>query len=98
MNQTLGNLSDFYEGKNILVSGGSGSIGKWIVRRLIEFKPKVIRILDNDENGLFEAQQEFQKYGSREHFTTKDRRTRISSSDFTFVSTHVRIRTRLYSK
>ena len=64
MNQNLGDLSNFYEGKNILVSGGAGSIGKWLVRRLIEFKPKVIRILDNNENGLFEAQQEFQKYGN----------------------------------
>lgn len=42
-----------YEGKSILVTGGAGSVGGALVRRLLEYGPKVVRILDQDENGLF---------------------------------------------
>ena len=31
-------FNDYYKGKKILVTGGSGSIGKKIVRELIKFR------------------------------------------------------------
>ncbi len=46
-------------GKNILVTGGCGTIGQALVKQLMGHKPKVIRIFDNDEAGLFNTQQIF---------------------------------------
>ena len=44
--------------KNILVTGGVGSIGSEIVRTLLKKEPKVIRVLDINETGLFEFENE----------------------------------------
>jgi FlaA1/EpsC-like NDP-sugar epimerase len=49
---------EFYRDKTILVTGGAGSIGSEVVRRLISMKPKAIRIFDNNETGLFNIEQE----------------------------------------
>ncbi len=51
-------MKNFYAGKNILVTGGAGSIGSEIVRKLTKCDPQTIRILDANENGLFELEQE----------------------------------------
>lgn len=48
----------FFEGKTIVVTGGAGSIGSALVKRLLKFKPKSIRVLDIDEYGLFKLKQE----------------------------------------
>jgi FlaA1/EpsC-like NDP-sugar epimerase len=52
-NVWVNNIMDFFNDKKILVTGGAGSIGSEIVKQLLEYKPDVIRIFDNDENGLF---------------------------------------------
>lgn len=44
-----------YAGSNILISGGSGSIGLELAKTLINFKPRKLCLFSNDENGLFEA-------------------------------------------
>lgn len=54
------NLREFYRGKTILVTGAAGSIGSEIVRRLLEYEPEAIRVLDNNETGLFDLEQELQ--------------------------------------
>lgn len=51
-------VRNFYKGKIILVTGGVGSIGGEIVRTLLKCSPKTVRILDNNETGLFDLQQE----------------------------------------
>lgn len=51
---------NFYEDKIILVTGGAGSIGSQIVRTVLEYNPKVVRVLDSNETGLFDLKQEFQ--------------------------------------
>lgn len=52
--------SRFYQGKVILVTGGAGSIGRELVKELLELNPRVIRILDNNETALYDLEQEFQ--------------------------------------
>lgn len=51
-------ISELINGKNILVTGGTGSIGSEIVRRLLQFDPKVVRILSRDETKQFEMEHE----------------------------------------
>lgn len=51
-------MSEFYRGKHILVTGGTGSIGSEIVRRLLEMEPAVLRIMSRDETRQFEFEQE----------------------------------------
>lgn len=47
--------------KVVLVTGGVGSIGSKLVKLLItEFQPKQLRILDNNEAGLFTAMRQYQ--------------------------------------
>ena len=46
-------LKNFYEGKTILITGGVGSIGSEIVRRVLEYNPEAVRVLDTNETGLF---------------------------------------------
>src|SRR5437867_1960952 len=53
----------YLSGKNILVTGGTGSIGSRIVRLLHETRCKTIRILSNDEYGLFLLQQRLPQSG-----------------------------------
>ena len=51
-----------FEGKTVVVTGGTGSIGTLIVRRLLELSPRVVRVFSNDENGQFFLQQSLKKY------------------------------------
>jgi FlaA1/EpsC-like NDP-sugar epimerase len=50
--------SDFFRGKNILITGGTGSIGSEIARTLLNCRVGVVRILDIDEEAQFELAQE----------------------------------------
>ncbi len=54
----MNELKKYYENKIILVTGGCGSIGSEIVKKLLRFNVKSIRIFDNDEGKLFEIEQE----------------------------------------
>lgn len=53
---------NYYEGKDILVTGGVGSIGSQLVKQLVELNPKKIRVLDQNESGLFYLQQELKEH------------------------------------
>lgn len=48
----------YYRGKRILVTGGVGSIGSYLVREIFKYGPEYIRVLDNNESGLFDLEQE----------------------------------------
>jgi UDP-N-acetylglucosamine 4,6-dehydratase/5-epimerase len=48
----------YYRGKRILVTGAAGSIGSQLVRQLITLSPATIRVLDNNETGLFELEND----------------------------------------
>ncbi len=49
---------DALRGKQILVTGGCGSIGSQITKRALDLGADTVRVLENDEAGLFELQQE----------------------------------------
>jgi len=50
-----------YKNKVILVTGAAGSIGSEIVRQLIKYSPKIILLLDQSENDLFNLKNELLK-------------------------------------
>jgi len=51
-------LIGLYTNKDILVTGGCGSIGSEIVRQLLKYNPKRIRVFDNSESGHFHLKRE----------------------------------------
>ena len=55
-------MINIFKDKNILVTGGTGSIGSEIVRKVLQYEPKVVRIFSNDENGLFNLEQKLREY------------------------------------
>jgi len=55
-------LGETFKDKRILITGGTGSIGTGLVRRLLEFNPTVIRIFSNDENAQFCLEQELKEH------------------------------------
>jgi UDP-N-acetylglucosamine 4,6-dehydratase/5-epimerase len=54
----LKKLRETFENKKILVTGGTGCIGSEIVRSLLAYNPKVVRIFSNDEDSTFGMMQE----------------------------------------
>jgi len=53
-------VAEFYKGKTVLVTGGAGSIGSYLVRELLKYDPTSVRVLDNNETGLFDLEQSLQ--------------------------------------
>lgn len=51
---------NIFEGKDILVTGGCGSIGSEIVRQLIALNPRRVRVFDNNESGHWQLSQDLQ--------------------------------------
>jgi FlaA1/EpsC-like NDP-sugar epimerase len=49
---------DGIRGKQVLVTGGSGSVGSQITKRALELGAETVRVLENDERGLFALQQD----------------------------------------
>lgn len=49
---------DYFTDKKVLVTGGSGSIGSAIVKNLIKKNCNIIRVMSNDENGIYELSEE----------------------------------------
>ncbi len=54
-------LAAFIQGKRILITGGSGSIGSEICRQVMRFSPERLAIVDRAENRLYEMLLEFQQ-------------------------------------
>jgi FlaA1/EpsC-like NDP-sugar epimerase len=52
-------LTEFFRNKVILVSGGTGSIGSEMVRSLLEYPVKQVRIFSRDEHKQYQLKQEF---------------------------------------
>ncbi len=63
MSKNIVNSSEFhgsiYKDSTVLITGGTGSVGLELTRVLLGCSPQQIRLLSNDENGLFEARSLF---------------------------------------
>ncbi len=51
-------MVNIFKNKKILVTGGSGSIGKALVLRALSEGAKEVKVFSNDENGQYEMEQE----------------------------------------
>ena len=45
------------KGKNILITGGAGSIGSVLTKRILDFPVRTVRVLDIDEHALFKLKR-----------------------------------------
>jgi len=52
------------EGKRILITGGTGSVGISLLSELVKCEPKVIRVFSNDENGLVTLENEYSSFSN----------------------------------
>ena len=50
-----GDIADYLEGANVLVTGAGGSIGSEIARQVSRYRPARLLLLDRDDSLLFEA-------------------------------------------
>ena len=58
-------MSDIFNGKNILITGGTGSFGKRFISTLLkDYKPNRIIVYSRDELKQFNMQQQFNDYNS----------------------------------
>lgn len=65
-------MKDFYQGKQILLTGGAGYIGQLLIEKLLEFTPEVIRVLDVNETALFNLRQKYRHNQERLRFLLGD--------------------------
>jgi len=52
----------FYTNKKILITGAAGTVGKELVKLLIQFNPSELRLVDNNETGMFFLMEEYRNY------------------------------------
>jgi len=57
-------METLFEGKKILVTGGTGSVGQVIIPEILRYNPEVVRILDVDETREFEMKQQLKDYSN----------------------------------
>lgn len=55
-------MEKFFRNKNVLVTGGAGSVGQELVKEILKHHPKVVRVLDIDESRQFEFQQKLKGF------------------------------------
>jgi len=63
-------IEKFISGKSILVTGAAGSIGAELCRQIAKFEPSRLLLLDQDETGIFNIEQELKsEYKIPEEFS-----------------------------
>ena len=64
--------NDYWPKKKILITGGTGSFGHYIVSELVKLKPKKILVLSNDEDQQYNMRNEFKEYSNLLDFVFGD--------------------------
>jgi UDP-N-acetylglucosamine 4,6-dehydratase len=59
-----------FEDKIVLITGGTGSFGRWVTKELLKYNPQEIRIYSRDEEKQLDMEREFQD--KRLRFITGD--------------------------
>ena len=67
---------NFLQNKNILITGGTGSLGRELVHEVLKHDPKVVRVFDVDETEQFEFHHELKEYEDTVRFLLGDVRDR----------------------
>ena len=81
---------EVFSGARILVTGGTGSIGKEIVRQLLQYNPGKIAIFSRNEYSQYLMMQRFQEHEDKLEFLIGDvrdkerLRTAVKGMDFVF--------------
>jgi len=73
-------INNYFKNKSVLITGGTGTIGSALLLKLLQTKCKVIRVLSNDENGLFELSERVKilsKSNISQNFFSNMRETRV---------------------
>lgn len=65
-------MQNEFKGKTILVTGGTGSIGSEIVRQLLKFKPKKIRVFARHEDRHYQLMHELGQASEQLRFVVGD--------------------------
>jgi FlaA1/EpsC-like NDP-sugar epimerase len=72
------NINNFIKNKVVMVTGGAGSIGSELARQIAKYGPKKLILLDINENGLYDIQQEL-KWTHNMEETTLDFEAKVGS-------------------
>lgn len=59
--------TEYFRGKSILITGGTGSFGHQIVSQLLKFKPNKIVIFSRDEKKQYDMKNEFERNTSLDY-------------------------------
>lgn len=88
--------SGFFRNKRVLVTGGTGTVGLAVVRRLLEREgAAVVRVYSRDESKQFEVAHLLERWGSEQSAVDPRRARRGAQSRLRFLIGDVRDRRRL---
>jgi len=65
-------IKEYVEGKNILITGGTGSFGHQIVSQLVKFQPNRVVVFSRDEKKQHDMVNEFEEYSRFLEFIVGD--------------------------
>lgn len=82
-------MGDFYKNKDVMVTGGCGSIGREIVKHLVDLNVKKVRVFDQNEYGHHKLMNELKGYGNVDYINGNIRdydslKAAIRGSDIAF--------------
>ncbi|UTE77498.1 UDP-N-acetylglucosamine 4,6-dehydratase family protein [Rossellomorea sp. KS-H15a] len=57
-------MNNIFENKNVIVTGGTGSIGSEIVSQVLSYNPKTLRVYSRDESKQFFLSQKYREFNN----------------------------------